>query len=151
MIVRPQAGEQEIKQTKQLQLTVTDRFNLHDLHVHFPVNCFSVVSGFSGAGKSTLIFDALVPALSATADQPAPAFVRDLDRGGLRHVVAIDATPVGKMSAQPSPPTQTFSTICDTFSPVCLMPKPSTIRVAISLTTSKPARARHAAVPASLT
>ncbi|EPC64735.1 excinuclease ATPase subunit, partial [Lacticaseibacillus paracasei subsp. paracasei Lpp14] len=60
------------------------------------VNCFSVVSGFSGAGKSTLIFDALVPALSATADQPAPAFVRDLDRGGLRHVVAIDATPVGK-------------------------------------------------------
>lgn len=96
LIVRPQAGEQEIKQTKQLQLTVTDRFNLHDLHVHFPVNCFSVVSGFSGAGKSTLIFDALVPALSATADQPAPAFVRDLDRGGLRHVVAIDATPVGK-------------------------------------------------------
>jgi len=96
LIVRPQAGEQEIKQTKQLQLTVTDRFNLHDLHVHFPVNCFSVVSGFSGAGKSTLIFDALVPALSATADQPAPTFVRDLDRGGLRHVVAIDATPVGK-------------------------------------------------------
>lgn len=96
LIVRPQAGEQEIKQTKQLQLTVTDRFNLHDLHVHFPVNCFSVVSGFSGAGKSTLIFDALVPALSATADQPAPTFVRDLDRGGLCHVVAIDATPVGK-------------------------------------------------------
>ena len=47
-------------------------------------------------GKSTLIFDALVPALSATKDQPAPTFVRDLKTGGIRHVVAIDATPVGK-------------------------------------------------------
>ncbi|WP_225048050.1 excinuclease ABC subunit UvrA [Lacticaseibacillus kribbianus] len=82
--------------TKTFGLTVTDRFNLHDLTAAFPLNRLSVVSGFSGAGKSTLVFDALVPALSATRSQPAPAFVRDLHRGGLRRVVAIDAAPVGK-------------------------------------------------------
>ncbi len=95
LIVRPQAGSAAIAKAKQLQLTVTNRFNLHHLNVQFPINCFSAVSGFSGAGKSTLIFDAPAPALSATKDQPAPTFV-DRKTGGIRHVVAIDATPVGK-------------------------------------------------------
>lgn len=84
------------KATKMFGLTVTDRFNLHSLHADFPINQFSVVSGFSGAGKSTLIFDALVPALKATATKPAPSFVRDLKRGGIHKVIAIDSAPVGK-------------------------------------------------------
>ncbi len=82
--------------TKFFGVTVTDRFNLHDLTVSLPINRFTVVSGFSGAGKSTLIFDALVPALTATKQRPAPAFTTNIKRGGLRRVVAIDATPVGK-------------------------------------------------------
>ncbi|WP_390407296.1 excinuclease ABC subunit UvrA [Lacticaseibacillus jixiensis] len=81
---------------KQYGVTVTDRFNLHDVTAHFPLNRFSVVSGFSGAGKSTLVFDALVPALTATKTHPAPAFTKDVKRSGIRRVVAIDATPVGK-------------------------------------------------------
>ncbi|WP_461213789.1 excinuclease ABC subunit UvrA [Lacticaseibacillus sp. GG6-2] len=87
---------QPVPATKHFGLTVTDRFNLHDLSVSLPINQFTVVSGFSGAGKSTLIFDALVPALTATKQHPAPAFVKALKRGGIRRVVAIDATPVGK-------------------------------------------------------
>lgn len=82
--------------TKTFGVTVIDRFNLHDLTTRFPINRFSVVSGFSGAGKSTLVFDALVPALQATKAKPGPAFATDLHRGGLRRVVAIDASPVGK-------------------------------------------------------
>ncbi|KRK70475.1 excinuclease ABC subunit UvrA [Lacticaseibacillus nasuensis] len=81
---------------KRFGLTVTNRYNLHDLAASFPINRLSVVTGFSGAGKSTLVLDALVPALAATKAKPAPSFVRDLHRGGIRRVVAIDATPVGK-------------------------------------------------------
>jgi excinuclease ABC subunit A len=87
----------ELPATKKVfSVTVGERFNLHDLTAHFPINRFSVVSGFSGAGKSTLVFDALVPALTATKTHPAPRFVSNLVRGGLRRVVAIDASPVGK-------------------------------------------------------
>ncbi|WP_179394094.1 excinuclease ABC subunit UvrA [Lacticaseibacillus absianus] len=96
LVVRPTARRAHVTADQTFGLTVTDRFNLHGLSVRFPVNQLSVVSGFSGAGKSTLVFDALVPALTATKAAPAPAFVRDLVRGGLRRVVAIDAAPVGK-------------------------------------------------------
>lgn len=96
LVVRPTALNHEDDLHKHFGLTVTDRFNLHNVHADFPVNQFSVVSGFSGAGKSTLVFDALVPALTATKAHPAPSFVRDVQRGGVRRVVAIDATPVGK-------------------------------------------------------
>ncbi|WP_125702654.1 excinuclease ABC subunit UvrA [Lacticaseibacillus daqingensis] len=96
LVVRPTAKRARVAATAFYGVTVTDRFNLHDLTVRFPLNQLSVVTGFSGAGKSTLVFDALVPALTATAKQPAPAFSQSLQRGGLRRVVAIDATPVGK-------------------------------------------------------
>lgn len=95
-IVRATAQNSENPAKKQFGLTVTQRFNLTNVTVNFPVNQLSVVSGFSGAGKSTLVFDALIPALTATKKQPAPAFVRDVKKGGLRSVVAIDASPVGK-------------------------------------------------------
>ena len=90
--VRPQPQPAK----KHFGVTVADRFNLHNLTASFPINQFSVVSGFSGAGKSTLVLDALVPALTATKKQPAPSFVSAIQTGGIKRVVAIDATPVGK-------------------------------------------------------
>lgn len=96
LIVRPQLDEAALAKRKQYGVRVTDRFNLHDMTASLPVGAFSVVSGFSGAGKSTLVFDALVPALNATTAHPKPHFVQNLQRGGVKRVVAIDATPVGK-------------------------------------------------------
>lgn len=96
LIVRPTAKRATVTAKKWYGVTVTDRFNLHNLTATFPVNQLSAVSGFSGAGKSTLVFDALVPALTATKAKLAPSFVQDWHRGGLRRVVAIDASPVGK-------------------------------------------------------
>lgn len=96
LIVRPQLDEATLAKKKQYGVRVTDRFNLHDVTASLPVGAFSVVSGFSGAGKSTLVFDALVPALNATTAHPKPHFVQNLQRGGVKRVVAIDATPVGK-------------------------------------------------------
>ncbi|WP_155286947.1 excinuclease ABC subunit UvrA [Lacticaseibacillus zhaodongensis] len=96
LIVRPQRSQEELAAAKQYGVRVSDRFNLHDLTASFPVHAFSVVSGFSGAGKSTLILDALIPGLTATKTQPAPDYVAQIQRGGLKRVVTIDATPVGK-------------------------------------------------------
>ncbi|WP_127849081.1 excinuclease ABC subunit UvrA [Lacticaseibacillus hulanensis] len=94
--VRPQASASALATAKHYGVAVSDRYNLHDLDVQLPVRAFSVISGFSGAGKSTLVFDALVPALTATKKNPAPQFVTGVRRGTLRKVVAIDASPVGK-------------------------------------------------------
>lgn len=96
LLARPQLSAAALAKAKRYGVTVSDRFNLHDITAELPVGAFSVVSGFSGAGKSTLVFDALIPALTATKKKPAPHFAQNLKRGGLRRVVAIDATPVGK-------------------------------------------------------
>ncbi|MFD1319298.1 excinuclease ABC subunit UvrA [Loigolactobacillus zhaoyuanensis] len=75
---------------------VTQRYNLHDVTAKFPLNRFSVVTGFSGAGKTTLILDSLVPALQAQLKhEPLPAHVDQL-HADLQRVVMIDSTPVGK-------------------------------------------------------
>lgn len=94
--VRPVPDQTAMTKAKQYGVTVTNRYNLHDITAKLPTHAFSVVSGFSGAGKSTLVFDALVPALTATKKNPAPDFAIDVQKGGLRRVVAIDASPVGK-------------------------------------------------------
>ncbi len=133
---------------KRFGLTVTNRYNLHDLAASFPINRLSVVTGFSGAGKSTLVLDALVPALAATKAKPAPSFVRDLHRGGIRRVVAIDATPVGKNVRSPWPPTPTSSTTCASYTPVSRRPKRRAIPPVIFPTTLPPAPARLVAAPA---
>lgn len=96
LIVRTQASAQKLAAARQFGVQVSDRFNLHDLAASFPAHAFSVVSGFSGAGKSTLVLGALIPALTATKTKPAPSYVKAVQRGGIRRVVAIDATPVGK-------------------------------------------------------
>jgi excinuclease ABC subunit A len=96
LLARPQLTSTALAKAKRYGVTVSDRFNLHNVQAELPVGAFSVVSGFSGAGKSTLVFDALIPALTATKKKPAPQFAQNLQRGGLRRVVAIDATPVGK-------------------------------------------------------
>ena len=96
LIVRPQTPAKQMFDEGHFGVTVTDRYNLHDFVLDLPRKRFSVISGFSGAGKSTAIFDALIPALTATKTNPAPNFVTDIHRSHIRHVVAIDATPIGK-------------------------------------------------------
>lgn len=96
LVVRPQTAAETMFADGHFGVTIADRYNLHDFKLDLPRNRFSVISGFSGAGKSTAVFDALLPALTATKKAPAPTFVSDIKRDRLRHVVAIDATPIGK-------------------------------------------------------
>lgn len=84
------------KSAKWIDITVTDRFNLHDISARFPAKRMSVVTGFSGAGKTTLVLDSLVPAIEARkAKKALPAWVGDFE-SPVRQVVSVDSTPVGK-------------------------------------------------------
>lgn len=80
----------------QTHLQVNAHFNLKDVSIQLPNNQITTVSGFSGAGKTSLILDSLVVAIDAKEHQEKlPPYIRSLDTS-LKHVVSIDAKPVGK-------------------------------------------------------
>jgi excinuclease ABC subunit A len=78
-----------------LRLRVEGFLNLDDVTATFPIGALTAVAGASGAGKTALVLDSLVPALEAD-DAHRPPQVTELDRGGIREVVAVDATPIGR-------------------------------------------------------
>ncbi|WP_288531394.1 excinuclease ABC subunit UvrA [uncultured Secundilactobacillus sp.] len=81
----------------ELALHVTHKFNLNDVHVRFPINRLSVVSGFSGAGKTTLVLQSLIPAIKAQRGKhPLPKHVDQLENHHIRRVQMINSVPVGK-------------------------------------------------------
>ncbi|MFC6315703.1 ATP-binding cassette domain-containing protein [Lapidilactobacillus achengensis] len=92
------------------QLKIGDYFNLHDISVALPDHQITAVTGFSGAGKTSLILNSLLPAIKArAAKQRLPQQVTDLTTD-LRHVVSVDATPIGKNTRSTL---ATYTTIMD--------------------------------------
>ncbi|WP_137597343.1 excinuclease ABC subunit UvrA [Paucilactobacillus kaifaensis] len=95
--VRPQISKKQLTASDQLQITVGDRYNLHNVSAQFLLRHLNVVSGYSGAGKSTLIMDSLIPGLEAVNQgQPLPSHVKALKANGINNVVTVDSVPVGK-------------------------------------------------------
>ncbi|KRO15614.1 excinuclease ABC subunit UvrA [Lacticaseibacillus saniviri] len=94
LIQRPLAAADDLFKAGRIDIGIEHYHNIDHLETSFPVNRFTVVSGFSGAGKSTLVFDALIPALESP--KTPPAFVDHIDNKKIKHVYAIDATPIGK-------------------------------------------------------
>ncbi|MCP2339413.1 excinuclease ABC subunit UvrA [Actinomadura rupiterrae] len=89
----------------QITVGVSDFYTLHDVTAHFPLERLTLVTGVSGAGKTALVLDSLVPALRAELeDRPLPEHVGKLDRQGVRRIVEVDSTPVGK-NARSTPAT----------------------------------------------
>ena len=89
----------------QITLEVGDLYNLHGVRATFPLNRLTALAGPSGAGKTALVLDSLVPAARALlAGSAVPSYVRDLDLGGIRQVVQIDASPIGQ-NARSTPAT----------------------------------------------
>ncbi|MCO0831965.1 excinuclease ABC subunit UvrA [Fructobacillus sp. W13] len=91
----------------QTVLEVANYFNLDDVTVSLPEHQISTVTGFSGAGKSSLILDSLVPALEN--QQKLPTQVKKL-KTTMKHVVSVDAKPVGKNTRSS---VATYTTIMD--------------------------------------
>ena len=97
LFVRPRADKNQIFKRGKVELDVTERFNLRNLHVQIPVNRLTSVTGFSGAGKTTLILDSLIPALKAQKNNSErPKWVKSLNNNYIKNVVSVDSTPVGK-------------------------------------------------------
>ncbi|WEV44545.1 ATP-binding cassette domain-containing protein [Lactobacillus sp. ESL0684] len=97
LMVRPQSEPEELFNAGQMTLTVANHFNLDHVHVQIPIGRLTAVSGFSGAGKTTLILDSLLPALKAQEQrQNGPEWVTDLNSGGIKKVISVDSSPVGK-------------------------------------------------------
>ena len=90
-----------------LQIAGTNRRNLKNLTVQFPIGALSCVTGVSGAGKSTLVMEVLHDAISQRllkgrgklSAAPKISGWENFDR-----VIAIDQAPIGR-SARSNPAT----------------------------------------------
>ncbi len=80
-----------------VKLAIDHRFNLNQVQADFPINRLIAVTGFSGAGKTTLVLDGLLDAFEADfKHHPLPAYVSAFEPDRIKHIVSVDATPVGK-------------------------------------------------------
>ncbi|MBS9338540.1 excinuclease ABC subunit UvrA [Fructobacillus sp. M2-14] len=106
-ILLPKTEPTAPSNTTQTTLEVANYFNLNDVQVSIPEHEISAVTGFSGAGKSSLILDSLVPALEN--QEKLPKQVKKLETN-MKHVVSVDAKPVGKNTRSS---VATYTTIMD--------------------------------------
>ncbi len=85
---------------KFLKLIGASEHNLKKITVDFPLNKLVVVTGVSGSGKSTLVNDILFHALMQLKNsfhpQKAGKFIGLQGHENVRHVFAIDQSPIGR-------------------------------------------------------
>ena len=76
--------------------------NLKGIHVRFPLNTMTVVTGVSGSGKSSLVRDILYPAMlkkfGAHGDKPGDHDILEGDFHMLDGIEMVDQNPIGKSS-----------------------------------------------------
>lgn len=81
----------------QIKLAIDHKFNLNHVSTEFPVNRLIAITGFSGAGKTTLVLDGLLDAFRSKLHRRSlPSYITKFDPAQLKHVISVDATPVGK-------------------------------------------------------
>ncbi|MFD8501017.1 excinuclease ABC subunit UvrA [Amycolatopsis sp. NPDC059657] len=96
VVVRHQAGEDEVFEHGRIHLSTRPLHTVHALDVDIPQGRLTAVTGVSGSGKTTLILESLVPALEAKASgERLPAWVEAVDAAGVTRVNVVDATPIG--------------------------------------------------------
>jgi len=108
------------KQDSYIELIGASEHNLKNISVKFPLNKLIVVTGVSGSGKSTLINDILYHALmqqqNAFHRQKPGKYERLIGGEQIRHVFAIDQSPIGRTPrSNPATYTGCFTYIRDIF------------------------------------
>lgn len=83
-----------------IRLIGAKEHNLKNINVEFPLHKLVVVTGVSGSGKSTLVNDILYHALMKMKNSYHPQkpgeFKTLIGHEGIRHVFAIDQSPIGR-------------------------------------------------------
>ncbi|MEW6025887.1 MAG: excinuclease ABC subunit UvrA [Planctomycetota bacterium] len=82
-----------------LSITKAREFNLKDINVHFPLGCFTCVTGVSGSGKSTLVNEILYKGLMKKIYRSRIRAGECEDILGTEHidkVIIIDQSPIGR-------------------------------------------------------
>lgn len=96
-LVTRQVAKDDVFAKGSVSLTITHKFNLNDVTAQFPVNRLIAITGFSGAGKTTLVLDGLLDAFQAKFHhRTMPNYISKFESAKLKHIVSVDATPVGK-------------------------------------------------------
>lgn len=118
--VPPGKKEDPESEKKELVLLGASEHNLKDVTAAFPLHKFVVVTGVSGSGKSTLVNDILFHALmnekSPFHRQKPGAFKKMTGDEHIRHVFAIDQSPIGRTPrSNPVTYTGAFTYIRDLF------------------------------------
>ncbi len=97
LLVRKQRPVEELFEKGAIHLEIDELHTLYNISAAFPIGCLTAVTGVSGAGKTALVLDSLVAALEAKIKKKLlPDFIKKITRNGIRRVVTVDATPVGK-------------------------------------------------------
>ncbi len=92
-----QVSNEDVFAKGSMTLTIKQRFNLNNVTADFPINRLIAVTGFSGAGKTTLVLDGLLDAFNAKFhNHSLPSYIGQFEPGKMKHIVSVDATPVGK-------------------------------------------------------
>ncbi|MDP3940770.1 MAG: excinuclease ABC subunit UvrA [bacterium] len=110
----------EKETVKELKLIGASEHNLKTVTATLPLNKLVVVTGVSGSGKSTLINDVLFHALMVEKSpfhrQKPGAFTKMIGDEHIRHVFAIDQSPIGRTPrSNPVTYTGAFTYIRDLF------------------------------------
>tara|TARA_Y100000782_G_C10189240_1_gene269337 strand:- start:16189 stop:18999 length:2811 start_codon:yes stop_codon:yes gene_type:complete len=94
--------EKRRKWKKSIDIFGARENNLKDIHVSFPLECLTVITGVSGSGKSSLVKTILYPALKKLSGNVTDAtgnFDRlDGDFKAVEEIEFIDQNPIGKSS-----------------------------------------------------
>ncbi|MEE2931419.1 MAG: excinuclease ABC subunit UvrA, partial [Bacteroidota bacterium] len=90
------------KWTDSIKLFGINQYNLKNIDVEFPLNCFVVITGLSGSGKSTLVKKVLKPALENYLEinhinkQNFKELI--INTTDLKNIQFVDQNPIGKSS-----------------------------------------------------
>ena len=96
MLVRTQAGKEEVFALGKLHLSTDNIHTVKPLEVDIPKGRLTVVTGVSGSGKTTMVLESLISGLEASfCGEHLPKHVKSISAEGIAHVKLIDASPIG--------------------------------------------------------
>ena len=104
------------KSEKYLEVQEASSFNLKNVNVNVPLNCFVAITGVSGSGKSTFAIHTLYKALMRMPKESVGRHKKILGVDNIDKIIQVDQTPIGRTPrSNPITYINAFSGIRDCF------------------------------------